>query len=312
MRTLNVAIVGAGRMGRIRFEACRHLGARVRFICDVDEAAANAVATETDDCWAIRDPNQLDWNKLDAIFICTPPSERGVLEQIAIIRGVHLFVEKPIGLSALELKPIAKSLVNSSVQTAVGYMNRYRASVNRVRNFMRTERPLGIAGHWICGEYKVPWWSDARQSGGPINEQMTHLVDLFRYLIGEIAEVQVLSDCRSSAARRAAVSLKFTGRAMGTIVYSCEGQEKHIGLRVMTDHREHILDGWDFRDETPQPDSDRNHVFRDEVAAFFSDIQHAKLMNVRSTFEDALRTQIVMDAILMSLTSGSSVVVPSE
>ena len=69
-------------------------------------------------------------------------------------------------------------------------MNRYRESVLRVRSILADEAVLGGTCYWLAGVYNVPWWSDQEQSGGPLNEQAAHLIDLIRFLMGEIIEVQ--------------------------------------------------------------------------------------------------------------------------
>src|SRR5690606_11824369 len=106
---------------------------------------------------------------------------------------VHLFIEKPVGLSADDGEVLLRALNKSPVVTAVGYMNRYRPSVQRVRQAVRSGRILGVVAHWAGRRYAVPWWDNPARSGGPINEQCTHVIDLCRYLVGEVCSIHALA-----------------------------------------------------------------------------------------------------------------------
>src|SRR5205085_4353206 len=101
-------------------------------------------------------------------------------------------VEKPMGLNREQCVRLVEAIQAKPVMNAVGYMNRYRESVLRAQKAIAESRPIGIAFQWFAARYRVPWWLDRSQSGGPINEQCTHYVDMCRFLLGEISEVQAI------------------------------------------------------------------------------------------------------------------------
>ena len=206
-----VAIVGAGRMGRIRALAARELGASVVSISDPLADRARALASEV----GATVTDQPDLGELDALFLCTPPADRG-LAVAAVEAGVRLLVEKPLALSAEDAAPLIAALARRPIPTAVGYMNRYRPSVERARTAVSGQL-MGIVGRWVCGRYGVPWWGDPARSGGPFNEQLTHLVDLCRYLGGEIREVQAMTEGSGTAA----LTLRLDNGAPCALCYSC-------------------------------------------------------------------------------------------
>jgi predicted dehydrogenase len=299
-------------MGRQRTRAALALGARVVALYDPDVARAQELAAGAPGSTILPDWRELPLTSLDGVFVCTPPSARGPVELSAIDAGVPLFVEKPIGLSAAHCTGMLDALEGTSVITAVGYMNRYRPSVQAARDALTGEVVLGASGAWAGGRYAVPWWDHETLSGGPINEQATHLVDLVRYLAGEIREAHAMVHERHGvhgAPEAAAVSLRFASGALGSLLYSCQARRKAINLQVVGEDSRVCLEGWDFRLRGedgrlfPEVEPERDQIFELEVAAFFDAIRKGSTEPILSDFADAIRTQRVVDAIRRSLVS---------
>ena len=316
MKRPRVAIVGCGRMGRTRFHAATRHGAEIVALVDPDLARAEAFAPGPDTLLLV-DPLRIPYNRLDAIFVCTPPSERGPVELQAIASGIALFVEKPIGLTAGHILPVVEALRGRPVVTAVGYMNRYRRSVQKALDLTRRGPIIGFSANWLGRPYMVPWWGNAAGSGGPVNEQATHLIDLSRFLVGELAEVHALA-CASAASpdlsETAVVSLRFRDGGLGSLLYSCGVEEKMIELRLFSRHDEIRLEGWDFRfrgeNAGGPPQTRDDPVFFDETAAFLDAVTNVSNDAILSDFLDAYRTQQAVDAIHAALRSGKTETVP--
>ena len=80
-------------------------------------------------------------------------------------------------------------LANRDVINAVGYMN-YRRSVDAARLIATAEGVLGVSAYWVSGTNRVEWREHEKLSGGGINDEAAHVVDLIRYLVGEVVAVQ--------------------------------------------------------------------------------------------------------------------------
>jgi myo-inositol 2-dehydrogenase/D-chiro-inositol 1-dehydrogenase len=310
---IRVAVIGCGRMGRQRARAALGLGAQLVAVCDPDVARAREVAALGSDSQALADWRDLSLASTDAVFVCTPPNERGPIEVQAIEAGVAVFVEKPIGRSAEQGAAILDALRRKPVLTAVGYMNRYRPSVQAAREALRRGTVLGLSANWAGGRYGVPWWDREDLSGGPVNEQATHLVDLARYLVGDVREVHAMTagpPGAHGAPETAAVSLRFDRDVLGTVLYTCQARQKAIDLHVFTEEARVSLEGWDFRLRGPdgrlfpEGEQDRNEIFDVEVAAFFDAMRKDSATPILVDFADAQRTQRTVDAIRRSLGSG--------
>ncbi|MCB1053520.1 MAG: hypothetical protein KDC71_23155, partial [Acidobacteria bacterium] len=191
---------------------------------------------------------------------------------------------------------------------AVGYMNRYRKSVALLKEHLAQTPMLGLSAHWVNAAYGVPWWSQKACSGGPLNEQAAHFVDLAQIVGGPIREVQVLSQLAgdSGAIGAASIQFRFMGNKTGQMFYSCMAQEKQIGFRVFTQTGELNLSGWDLQPQFApcEPDPHRYAIFETETAIFLGAVLKQDGSAIRCRFEDAYSTQRVLEAIGRASQSG--------
>ena len=296
-------------MGLIRAQALKCIGHPVRYACDVDSDRATQVAS-IHNSGIVSSPAEMNWSALDAVFVCTPPCDRAAME-IAARLDKHIFVEKPIHLSARHSMSMLGRALQSDRVFAVGYMNRYRRSIEEVRANIEDIPILGFEAHWICKPYSVPWWTDPTQSGGPLNEQATHMIDLIRYLLGEVYQVTVIPGMGDSGT--VSITLHMQSGCIGTFVYCCSAAEKDIGLRLFTPHAPIALMGWDFRlsdapwQITSTQDQPAEDIFFRETQIFIDAIMSGHAKSILSPFPDAFHTQVVVDCIRESLRLGTRV-----
>lgn len=296
-------------MGRQHAAACQREGAAVRLLCDPDVARARELAQQHPGAMAHDEIDRIDWSDIDAAFFCTPPHVRGPAECAAAAAGVALFLEKPVALNYAAGQQINAAAQRAGVVTAAGYMNRYRPSIQRAKQLAAELSLVGIACHWVAGVYRVPWWGQRAMSGGQLNEQCTHFIDLVRYFGGEVVEVTALSheqppdascdvDCATTAILRTERGL------LATLYASCGAQTKQIGMHLFTPTREVRLEGWDLElrdsESPPLPPCD---PFQAEVAAFLHAVRSGDRAPILCDLGEALRTQRVTDAVARALVS---------
>lgn len=308
---LRVAFVGAGAV------ATRHATALSTF----DDVQVVAVADPlTDRALALaagwgaavhRDVDELvRRTRPDALYICVPPFAHGPPETAAIDAGVPFFVEKPLACDLETAEAIGAAVARRGLVTATGYHWRYFDTVERAAELLR-DRPARLAvGSWLD---KVPpplWWSARANSGGQVIEQATHVLDLARVLVGEVAEVSALAARTPRAAYPdadvddvSAATLRFQSGAVGTLAATCLLQWKHHaalqlfadGLALEVSESDLTVDTGDGAvREAPRVDaktrSDR--VFLDAVRGGEN--------RVRTAYADALETHRVACAVARS------------
>src|SRR5215212_10709440 len=122
-----VGFVGAGGI------ANRHIGNLLAFddvtvlaVADPQLDRAEAAAARVGGRAYNRHEAMLDAEKLDAVYVCTPPFAHGPPELACIDRGLHFFVEKPIAADLATAEQIAAAAAAAAgLVTGTGYHWRY-------------------------------------------------------------------------------------------------------------------------------------------------------------------------------------------
>jgi myo-inositol 2-dehydrogenase/D-chiro-inositol 1-dehydrogenase len=102
-REVNLALIGAGTIGRVHAEnLARHIqGARLRVVVDpiVERASALAAVGARDARASVDAAGALDDPTIDAVIVAGPTRMHAELIAAAAASGKHVFCEKPIALT---------------------------------------------------------------------------------------------------------------------------------------------------------------------------------------------------------------------
>ncbi len=208
---LNIAIIGAGFMGRAHSNAWSKLG---KFF-DIDyEIVLKAVAGRNEkkikafaDQWGFEEITT-DWRTLltrddiDVIDILTPTYEHKEMAIEAMKAGKHVICEKPCALSYEEAKEMAEVEKECGKVTYLNH-NYRRVPAVMLAKKMIEEGKLGEIYHWkgtylqewiMDEEFPVTWHLQKEKAGGgPLFDLSSHAVDLARFLIGEPKSVMAMT-----------------------------------------------------------------------------------------------------------------------
>jgi predicted dehydrogenase len=188
--SIKVGFIGTGGIAQAHLSALAKLdGVLVTSVYDVDldraEAAAKKVGAKVYEHKEV----MIDRGNIDVLFICSPQFARDDTDLLAAERGIHIFVEKPLGLDLHEVIRKEMRIQKSGVLHSSGYCLRYLDTVQQAKSYLRNKQiDLAIA-HRFGGLYAPDWWKRLELSGGQLVDQTTHQVDLIRYLAGEFDEV---------------------------------------------------------------------------------------------------------------------------
>ncbi len=259
----------------------------------------------------------LEEQPLDALYVCVPPFAHEGQEVAAAEKGIHLFLEKPVGLDASNVKECAQAIAKSGVVSAVGYHWRYQANTRRASQMLQGKTVGMVQGYWMGGFPEVYWWRRYEQSGGQIVEQATHIYDLARYLCGEIEEVYAAYGRRSfedmtdfNGYDVGAVTLKYADGAVGTMTNTCMLNISYtVGLHIIT--RDLVLE---IHGDLKAIEAGHTQVFTggsppmfEENRAFIEAVKTGDRSLVLSDYADAARTLAVTLACNESAEKGAPV-----
>jgi len=97
----------------------------------------------------------LDQVELDAVYIMLSPFAHGRAEELVLDRELPFFIEKPVAVDLELAERVAAQVQQKGLITSVGYMNRYRRSVQRVRELLADQEPVLMYGGWVGGGVAV-------------------------------------------------------------------------------------------------------------------------------------------------------------
>ncbi len=188
---VRLGFVGTGGIANRHLTCAQaHPEMEVVATCDVQLALAEQAAAKYGGRPYQDFRRMYDEVKPDAIVICTPPFAHGDLEEEAAQRGIHFFVEKPVAIS-FELAARALTAIREHpVITQVGYMYRLAEPIIKAREMLSTRAVAMVQAHYYMpGMPAKNWWSKLQMGGGQLVEQATHMLDLGRFLAGDVKSV---------------------------------------------------------------------------------------------------------------------------
>lgn len=191
--TIGVAIVGAGLIGTKRAHALPP-GLTLRTVCDEVPERARALADSIPGAIATNDLAQaLDDPDVSLVIVATPHHFLPVVSTEALQHGHHVFVEKPGAHSLDALLEVREAALLAQRRVRVGFNHRFHPSLLKTREAVRSEKfgpVFGIRGRYGHGGrlgYEREWRAQrAISGGGELIDQGLHLIDLVRYLVGDV------------------------------------------------------------------------------------------------------------------------------
>ena len=319
--SVRVAFVGTGVIANYA-----HFGAlgeiedvEIVGMCDVDPGKAEKAAEAHGGRVYVDYREMLDKEKPDAVFVCVPPFAHSDIELEAAKRGVHLFVEKPVGLSMERVLRARDVIDDAGVICAVGYHWRYNSLIEEARlRLQEMEIPL-VLGYWVGGMPPPAWWRVKSKSGGQHVEQTTHIFDMARHIVGEASVVFALGHSGLMQKKHedhdiedaTTVAVGFRNGTVGNFTSAdfVQGQGK-IGLHVFTDQLVVEMDLKGVRVVEPgavteRPHPERAHYVQDRV--FIDAVRSGDGSAIRSSYDDAVRTLELTLAADESMKTGAPV-----
>lgn len=318
MKTTRIGFVGAGGI------AHRHLGILEHFedvaivgFADTDLARAEGAAARLG-ARAFADAGaMMDACAPDAVYICVPPFAHGEAERAALERDLPFFVEKPVSLDIATAEAIAAEVARKNLVTAVGYHWRYLDTVDEARALLADNPPQLLSGYWLDSTPPPQWWWREDQSGGQMVEQATHLLDLARFLVGEVSEVYGRAAHRDREAfpgldvpTTSTASLTFANGVVANIASTCLlGWNHRVGLHIFADRLAIELTDRDIMVDVgrgrPVRGADGDPVWREDRD--FIDAVAGGENRIRCPYADALATHRLALAVVQSARTGEVV-----
>jgi predicted dehydrogenase len=188
----SIGFVGLGLIGARRFKIVRELGHKIAFAIDPNPAAHAALATQG--CTFARSIAEAGAAaRADIIFVAVPHDLARDTCLWALDQGAHVLCEKPMGLTLAQAREIEIAVHKNGVRFGAGFNYRYLPAV-RMLHRMQADQRFGEmfsarfhVGHGGRPGMETEWKvQKARAGGGALIDPGIHLVDLARFLFGDL------------------------------------------------------------------------------------------------------------------------------
>jgi predicted dehydrogenase len=208
VQALGVAVVGFGWMGRVHTQAYLRvphhfpqLGMRPELMAVADEVPGRAeeAAARYGFATASRDWREVATDpRVRAVSITTPNFLHREIGTAMAEAGKHIWIEKPVGLTAADARAVAEAAATAGVQGTVGFNYRNAPAVAAARELIRSGE-IGAVTHVrirLLSDYAahpegaLTWrYERGRGGSGVLGDLASHGVDLARHLVGEIGSL---------------------------------------------------------------------------------------------------------------------------
>ncbi|MFD0432360.1 Gfo/Idh/MocA family protein [Streptomyces chartreusis] len=206
--TLGVAVVGFGWMGRVHTQAYARvphhypqLSLRPRLLTVAEEVPGRAEEAAAQFGFA---STTRDWRdvaadpSVRAVSITAPNFLHREIGVAMAQAGKHIWIEKPVGLTAEDARAVADAAAGAGVHSAVGFNYRNAPAVETARELIASGE-IGTVTHVrvrLFSDYAAHpqgalTWRYERERGGSgvLGDLASHGADLARFLLGDIASL---------------------------------------------------------------------------------------------------------------------------
>jgi len=228
MSKTKLVVIGVGAIGRMHVERARlHPQCEVVAVSD-PTPAGEAFARAENLRWFADYTQMLDEMRPQGAIVATPNATHLAVGVACIERGIAVLMEKPIADTVEQAAALTRAAETAGVPLIVGHHRRHNPILRHGREIVQSGR-LGKAVSAVAmatffkpdSYFDMAWRRE--KGGGPVLINLIHDIDMLRYLLGEIVQVQAVSSNKVrgyGVEDTAAAVLTFENGALGTLVVS--------------------------------------------------------------------------------------------
>jgi len=195
---LRIAIVGAGYVAGYHIAALKRLGfVEVVGICDLDTAAAEALAGRFGIPIVTRNLADLAAQSPHAVYVLTPPASHAALAMQALDLGCHVLVEKPMADSAADCRAMIERARERGRVLSVNHSDRLDPVVVKALDIVHSGACGDILSVDVLRSSEYPDYAGGplpapvAQGSYPFRDLGVHGLYVLEAFLGGISELEV-------------------------------------------------------------------------------------------------------------------------
>jgi scyllo-inositol 2-dehydrogenase (NADP+) len=207
-KLMSILIVGGGKMGLSHLAILSGLIGHDRVaVCDPSKIARFIFKRFKIRTFASLDAALAAPVQWQGAIIATPTSSHFPIAKALLARGIACFIEKPLTLDVAKSEELAQLRRSKDGKVQLGLVLRFVAPFVKLREIVESGAlgpVLGYQGHMLGNVITKAgnnWRSVYAQGGGCLNEYGPHLIDLCRYLFGDVDQLASASFGRTYSAQ---------------------------------------------------------------------------------------------------------------
>jgi predicted dehydrogenase/threonine dehydrogenase-like Zn-dependent dehydrogenase len=242
---VNIGVIGAGNYASTMLMPFLKDNANLVGIATATGINAKDKAQKFGFSYATTDYHEMlaDQN-INTIVIATRHNQHARMVVDALDKGKHVYVEKPLAISAEELKAIHKSFSAKNQLLMVGYNRRYADSVKYLKKQLQKNTAYSIYYQVNAGFIPMDKWYQSPEQGGRIIGEVSHFIDTLQYLL-DADPVEVFANTTACGGMpeqdNTFITIKFSNGSSCVIAYLADGDKKYAKEKILiTGYRTNI------------------------------------------------------------------------
>ena len=305
---IKVGFIGVGNISpaHLNFLKTRP-DVKIQALCDIKPETLADKVSKYGGTPYIYFSEMLEKEKLDAVWICTPPQVRKEPLLLCAQKGIPVFCEKPAERNLDVALEISKELKKLNAKVQIGYVFRAMYIIQELKKLFKTDKICLLNSIYTSDmslSRSMPsWFFDKALSGGALIDQATHNLDLMRYLLGEVSSVcgysqnpvtQKTNDY--TVEETFSIGFKFKSGVLASHIHSWVSEswrDEMIILGTKRCYRLNLFAGKLVVEEggtkyTITQDNNKMYWYQNEI--FLNNVINKTWKNVPCKYEDAVKT----------------------
>jgi len=198
-KKVKFAIVGCGHIGKRHAEmAARNAEAELVALCDIADKTSLGIERFEVPFFASIDELLASDIQIDVLNICTPNGVHSEQAEKALDKGIHIVVEKPIGLSKAKCENVIFKALRNHKHVFAVMQNRYSPPSEWLKDIVENKVigdvfTVQVNCYWNRDDryYKKGGWKGTSDlDGGTLFTQFSHFIDIMYWLFGDVKNIQ--------------------------------------------------------------------------------------------------------------------------